>query len=170
MSDREVSDEEQVLSHDPMMSDAVNNESQEVPNLRDELVQSYGDGVLDDDHLTINTEMASVFEDGEEQPIDYSRSPHPLFESESDDEAPVTKNPLRNLINDAKKVVTRAIMTVVIPKKKKLTVFNFYSKPIKICTQKLTCRKRNCSLRCKSWRVATTRSFKRLRSSTRPAK
>jgi hypothetical protein len=107
VSDGEVSDDKHQLSPDPLLSEAANDEVDEVPNLCDELINSYCDCVLNDDELSIDTEMASIMED--EGPINYSRSPHPLSESESDDEAPVTKNPLRNLINDGKKVVSRRI-------------------------------------------------------------
>jgi hypothetical protein len=102
MSDVEMSDDESVMFGDPNLGEAV--EDHGVPNLRDDLLQSYGDGVLADDQLTTDPELESIFTEDNEQPIDYSRSPHPLSDSESDDNAPATKNPLRNLIKDAEKV------------------------------------------------------------------
>jgi hypothetical protein len=91
MSDGEMSDGESQMYGDPMISDA--NMDNEVPNLREELLESYGDGVLNDDEvLATDQEMALLYE--EEQPLDFSKEPHPLSESESDDDLPPTKNPL----------------------------------------------------------------------------
>jgi hypothetical protein len=102
MSDGEISDDESCI-RDPMLSDAAMGDD-EVPDLRQDLLNSYGDGVLDDDMGT-DPELASVMNlDDEEQPLDYRKSPHPLSDSESDDEAPPTKNPLRALLKDAEKV------------------------------------------------------------------
>jgi hypothetical protein len=102
MSDDEMSDGESQLYGDPMLSEAI--PENDVPDLRNELIESYGDGVLnDDDVLPTDSEFASIYE--EERPIDFSKGPHSLSDSESDDDVPKTKNPLRQLLKEAEKVL-----------------------------------------------------------------
>ncbi len=102
MSDAEMSGDESPLYGDPQISDAAINEDEH--DLRTELVTSYGDGILDDDQMPMDPEFASLYDDQEDAPLDFSRPSHVLSESESDDENPPTKNPLRALIKEAEKV------------------------------------------------------------------
>jgi hypothetical protein len=106
-SDGELSDEENsIMNHDPLLSDA--NHADNVPDLGEELIASYGDGVLDDNQLTVDPEMEAIFNAPSEQPLDFSRQVHALSDSkeESDDEQPHNKNPLRKLLKQAEMVFT----------------------------------------------------------------
>ncbi len=103
MSDIEASDDEN-FGNDPMISDAAVADD-EVPDLRDDLIGSYGNSVLEDHQSNYDLDTQSVFDIPESaQPLDYSKTTHQLSDSDSDDETPVTGNPLRNLIKDAEKV------------------------------------------------------------------
>jgi hypothetical protein len=106
MSDIEASDDEN-FGNDPMISDAAVADD-EVPDLRDDLIGSYGNGVLEDHQSNYDLDTQSVFDIPEStQPLDYSKTTHQLSDSDSDDETPVTGNPLRNLIKDAEKVKSK---------------------------------------------------------------
>jgi hypothetical protein len=99
------SDDESVLNHDPLLSDA----NMEIPSLREELAEQYGADVFNDDLTSIHPQSHVTDEEqdeaGEEGEILRSTTPDPLSESESDDDLPNTKNPLQKLIKDAQEVI-----------------------------------------------------------------